>query len=107
MATIKWKPSAWQLFNDYLENARLAYGQKTAQHWESDIAHIYERLKLFPTSYPPEKSMASLNRLYRFCHLMNRRFKLIYFYDESEDVIYIMDIWDTKMNPQALIKRIK
>ena len=44
--------------------------------------------------------------LFRRCHLMNHRFKLIYFYDEVEDTVHIMDIWDTKANPKALIKRI-
>ena len=38
---------------------------------------------------------------------MHRRFKLIYFYDESKDVVTIMDVWDTKMNPQTLVKRIR
>ena len=38
---------------------------------------------------------------------MNRRFKIIYSYDETEDTVYIMDIWDAKMNPKALIRRIR
>ncbi len=37
---------------------------------------------------------------------MNRRFKFIYYYDEVEDIVHIIDIWDTRMNPKALIKRI-
>ena len=37
---------------------------------------------------------------------MNRRFNIIYTYDESEDVVHIMDIWDSGMNPKALIRRI-
>ena len=44
---------------------------------------------------------------YNFCHMMHRRFKLIYFYDETEDVVHIMDIWDTRMDPKALVRRIK
>jgi hypothetical protein len=38
---------------------------------------------------------------------MNRRFKIIYHYDESKSVAHIDDIWDTKRNPSALIRRIK
>ncbi len=38
---------------------------------------------------------------------MHQRFKLIYYYDEAEDIVHILDIWDTKMNPKALIRRIK
>ena len=38
---------------------------------------------------------------------MKRRFKIIYFYNQIEDTVHIMDIWDTKRNPSALIRRIK
>ena len=38
---------------------------------------------------------------------MNRRFKLIHYYDALEDTIHIIDIWDTRMNPNTLVKRIK
>ena len=35
MAIIEWDESAWQLYNDYLENAKIAFGRKTALRWES------------------------------------------------------------------------
>ena len=35
------------------------------------------------------------------------RFKIIYYYDELEDIIHLIDIWDTRMDPKALIRRIK
>lgn len=107
MAVIEWTPSAWQTYNDYLENARIEYGRKTALHWEGYMLHIYERLKLYPMSYTPEALLSDKKILYRSCLMMHRRFKLIYYYDESEDTVYLVDIWDTKMNPKALIKRIK
>lgn len=52
MAVIEWEPQTWQLFNDLLENARIEFGEKTARRWESEIVHIYDRLKKHPTSYP-------------------------------------------------------
>ncbi len=106
MAVIEWTPSAWQTYNDYLENARLEFGKKTALHWEEEMLHIYERLKLYPTSYTPEALLGTRRILYRSCHLMHRRFKLIYYYDEFEDTVRLVDIWDAKMNPKTLIKRI-
>lgn len=107
MAVIEWKPKAWQLYNELLENARIEYGAKTARGWENEIVQFYERLKKYPTSYTPEPLLQGRNSLYRYCHLMHRRFKLIYYYDEPKDVVYIIDIWDTRMNPKALIRRIK
>ena len=107
MAVIEWDSQAWQLYNDLLENGRLEFGEKTARRWETEIVDIYNRLKIFPTSYTPESLLKGKSRLYRGCHLMHRRFKLIYYYDEAEDIVHILDIWDTKMNPKALIRRIK
>ena len=107
MAIIEWKPETWQLYNDLLENARLEFGEKTARHWENEIVHFYERLKMYPTSYTPEQLLQGRDILYRGCQIMSRRFKIIYTYDEKKDIVHIMDIWDTKMNPKILIRRIK
>ncbi len=107
MAIIEWDKSAWLLFNTYLENAKLAFGRKTALRWENEMLHIYDRLKQYPTSYPPEDLLKNVVPTHRSCHLMHRRFKLIYFYDDATDTVHIMDIWDTRMSPTTLTKRIK
>lgn len=107
MAVIEWTSTAWQLYNEYLENARYEYGAKTARRWEKEFLTIYDRLKLYPTSYTPESLLLDKKDLFRRCHIMNRRFKIIYYYDEMEDVVHLVDIWDTKMNPKSLIRRIK
>ena len=107
MVTIKWEPSAWQLFNDYIENAKIEFGKKTGLRWVNDALHIYERLQLFPESYPPEELLLGRTPLYRRFHIMGKRFTLIYYYDEAENIVHIVDVWDTKMNPKTLIRRIK
>ena len=107
MAVIEWEPQTWQLYNDLLENARIEYGEKTARRWENEIVHIYDRLKKYPTSYTQEELLRNKQTLYRRCLLMSRRFKLIYFYDEAEDIVHIVDIWDTLMNPKTLAKQIE
>lgn len=106
MAVIEWHSSAWQIYNDYLENAKLAYGKKTARRWEREIIHIDRRLRLFPTSFSPEGLLVDKGILYRKCQMMNHRFKLIYYYDIIRDIVHIVDIWDTRQDPQALIGRI-
>lgn len=107
MAIIEWTDPAWQLYNDMLEYARLEFGEKTGRRWERELLAIDERLRLFPDSYPPEELLRDRPVVYRRCSMMHRRFKLIYFYDEVEDTVHIIDIWDTRMNPKTLIKRIK
>lgn len=107
MAVIDWNKDAWQLYNDYLENAKIAYGAKTARRWEKELLIIYDRLKQYPTSFPIEELLRDRCAVYRRCHMMNRRFKLIYLYDKCKDLVTIMDIWDTRMNPTTLTKRIR
>ena len=107
MAVIEWTDKAWQFYNEYLENARYEYGAKTARRWEKELLKIYDRLKLYPTSYTLESLLVGKRVLFRRCHIMNRRFKIIYYYDEAEDVVHLVDIWDTKMNPKTLMRRIK
>ena len=107
MAKIIWEENATQEYWDYVENAGKEYGKTTAQRWQKERKAIEWRLERFPDSYPPEDLLLGRDILYRRCHLMNRRFKIIYYYDESEDVVHVVDIWDTKRNPSALIRRIK
>ena len=107
MAKINWHEKAKQEFRDYVENANIEFGKSTGRRWLKERKDIEWRLERYPTSYTPEPLLKGMEILYRRCHLMNRRFKIIYTYDESEDVVHIMDIWDTRMNPKALIRRIK
>lgn len=107
MAKIEWTVNFMQQLNYYIENASIEYGKSTAMRWADEVAAIEQRLKIYPTSYTPESLLADKNLLYRRCHLMHRRFKLIYYFDDAEDMVHLVDIWDTRMDPKALIRRIK
>ena len=107
MAKVIWEESAFVLLLEYIENARLEFGASTAKRWQKEKKAAEWRLERYPTSYTPEELLRGKNVFYRRFHIMNRRFKIIYTYDETEDVVRIMDIWDSRMNPKALIRRIK
>ena len=107
MAKIKWHFKAKQLFRNYVENASIEFGKSTAIRWQRERQTIEWRLERYPTSYPPERLLQGHSIPFRQCLMMNRRFKLIYFYDEAKDTVTIMDIWDTRMEPQTLIRRIR
>ena len=106
MAVVKWRKQAWALFNNYVEHARLEYGEKTARKWLSEASIIYDRLQKYPLSYTPESLLAEKRHHYRSCHIM-RRFKIVYYYAPSSDTVYIRDVWDTRMNPITLKNRLK
>ena len=107
MAVVKWNVFAYRIFNEYVELARLDYGKKTADRWLSDAEEIYSRLQEFPESYSPEPLLRERSRLFRSCRMMGGRFRLVYYYNPLTDIVRIVDIWDTRMNPEALKKRIK
>ena len=104
MAKIDWSDEAISAFVAYVKNARLEFGETTAKRWIKERNNIEWRLERYPDSYPPEELLTGRQILYRRCSMMNRRFKLIYFYDESKDVVNVVDIWDVRRNPDSLTK---
>jgi plasmid stabilization system protein ParE len=107
MAKIDWTPQFFQRLDEHLEYAATEFGKATAMRWATEIASFEDRVKQYPTSYTLESLLSGKKMVYRRCHLMNRRFKIIYYYNEQEDIVHLVDIWDTRMNPKVLIKRIK
>jgi len=107
MAKIIWTEKFHQELDSYIGNAGLEFGKTTAFKWVEEIAAFEHRASIFPTSYTPESLLQGKEFLYRSCQVMSKRFKLIFYYDEIEDVVHLIDIWDTKMNPKALIRRIR
>ena len=107
MAKIKWHDNAIILLDYYIGYASSEYGKSTAKRWKTEIAAFEKRVMVFPESYTPEELLKDKSIMYRRRHLMNRRFKLIHYYDASEDTVHIIDIWDTRMDPNTLVNKIK
>ena len=107
MAKIDWTVKFLSQLDANIGYASSEFGRSTAIRWAEEIAAFEKRVMVYPTSYAPESLLRGKKELYRCCHLMNRRFKIIYYYDEVEDIVHLIDIWDSKANPKALVKRIK
>ncbi len=106
MAKVIWHSNAQSMLDYHIEYALAEFGKKTALRWRREIEAFEEQMKKYPESYTPEALLRGKPVLYRSRHLMNRRFKLIHYYNESTDTVHVVDIWDTRMNPSKLIKRI-
>lgn len=107
MVKIVWSDEAKQAFITHLRNAKSEFGESTAKRWLKERKEKEWRIQRFPESYPPEELLSGRTILYRRCHIMNKRFKFVYFYDEAKETVHIVNIWDTRMNPKALIKSIR
>jgi mRNA-degrading endonuclease YafQ of YafQ-DinJ toxin-antitoxin module len=107
MAKIDWTGQFLRQLDANIEYASIEYGHATAIRWAEEIAAFENRVQKHPTSYTIESLLNGKKCIYRRCHLMNCRFKIIYYYDEVEDIVHLIDIWDTRMDPKVLVRRIK
>jgi plasmid stabilization system protein ParE len=106
MAQIRWTKKAQRIFFERVLYAYNEFGTATAKRWQNDRKRIEQQLELFPESYKPEPFLIDRKRMYRSCHIM-QRFKIVYYYAKSSDIVHVIDIWDTKMSPENLKQRIK
>ncbi len=82
------------------------FGSITALKMARRIESLADALSLFPGMGFREPLLDKRTPIYRSC-LINKRFKIIYWYNETNDTVIIEDIWDMRRAPQNLIKRIK
>ncbi len=106
MAKVIWTVKADRLFDKYVFNAFLEYGQKTSKKWMQERIFFADRVAKHPESYVLEPLLTERKRQYRSCMILGR-FKIVYYYAKSSEIIHVVDIWDMLMNPIKLSNRIK
>ena len=103
---VKWFEKAQQHWDEQLEYCAETFGMKTALDSIKTVEEKIESLCRFPESGTPEPLLRGERFMYRFVHIQ-KRIKLIYRYDEQQQIIYIVDVWNTRMSPEHLIERMK
>lgn len=106
MAAIVWTEKAKYERQKLYRNGILDFGLTTAKKIAHIIDNITDNLEKWPTIGFPEPLLKNLPHLYRAKHI-NKRYKLIYRYEEDIDTVYIEDIWDTRRSPKNLTKKYK
>ncbi len=106
MAQVKWQKRAEKELYRYLVKGFLDFGETTANNFAEKVGTINKDLERFPEIGYPEPLLNDRKKLYRARHIISR-FKLIYYYDDVNDIVHIADIWDTRRDPYKLAKRIK
>ena len=105
MATVIWTLKAQAGKRRLYLDGRLKFGARVAQKTAQEIERIQKSLERFPCMGFREPLLEKRIPVYR-ASLINKRFKIIYWYNEADDMVVIEDIWDTHRAPQNLIKRI-
>ena len=106
MATVVWtdktKLARRKLYVEGVVNFGIATALKIAHRIES----ITGELECFPESGYQEPLLMGQGFIYRARHI-NRRFKIIYWFNKADNMVVIEDIWDTRRAPQNLIAGMK
>ena len=105
MATVVWTNKAQEEKRKLYLDGRLKYGVYIAKKTAQKITRIQKSLENFPELGYREPLLEMYFNVYRACYI-NKRFKIIYYYNEENDVVVIEDIWDMYRSPQNLKKRI-
>lgn len=82
------------------------FGKHIAEKFIDAIDQQVERLTLHPELGFPEPLLSGRRRNYRSL-IVSGHFKIVYYYDENKDTVFIVDLWDTRREPQSLSQRIK
>jgi len=101
MATVKWTKRALTQLLSLYKNGVKEFGFSVARKTVSKAYSITDNLEKWPTTGFPEPLLKNLAHLYRAKHI-NKRYKIIYRYEENTDIVYIEDIWDTRRSPKNL-----
>ena len=106
MATVTWTTRAKVMRKKLYADGVRDFGPLTAKKTYLKTETIAADLAKWPTSGHPEQLLLGESPLYR-AKPINDRFRIIYWYDEENDIVSIEDIWDTKRSPDNLTRRIK
>ena len=106
MATVVWTITAQITKCNFYIRGRIEFGVTVANKIDRKIEEIEDDLSQWPKMGFPEPLLKGAPQLYRSKHI-NKRYKLIYRYDEETDTVYIEDIWDTLRSPENLTRKLK
>lgn len=103
MAEVIWRPKAVASRIEILKYGKSEFGEIVARRLNEKIEECSARLKAYPDIGFIEPALIGRPIIYRSI-MVNRRFKLIYFTTEIDDIEYveIVELWDTYMNPARL-----
>ena len=106
MATVKWNKRPRKLWREALVYGHVEFGKTAALRFVHKTNKMVAQLEKFPETGAPERLLQNRKAMYRSYHLLPH-LKIIYRYYPSSDMVRIVDVWNTRMNPKTLAKRIK
>ena len=87
-----------------IEYALQEFGLKTARKWQTQYKEIKRLLEFMPKRYPIVAHFRNETMEFRGAIIM-KNFKIIYFYNEEKDILWLVDLWDLRQDPRKLNMR--
>ncbi len=87
--------------------AKVTLRNSFLQIYKETTDYSYQhRLMLHPLSSPREPLLKRFHRPYHSA-IIKENWKIIYRYDEANDLIIFVDLWDMRRSPRYLIRQFK
>ena len=106
MVQVIWQAKARKKLERTLVFSYNEYGKTTMERFILELELVEKRLNKFPVSYPPVELLRNKKRRYRGAIVMDN-FLMVYYYVSSTKKVRVVDFWDMRRNPVALIKNIR
>lgn len=100
------RATAQRQLDKAIEQGEQMFGVAVATKFYNRFMEFVKRLSDNSELGFPEPLLAGRQRKYRSI-MINEHFKLVYYCDKNKDTVYIIDLWDTRREPQSLSKRIR
>ncbi len=104
MTQVIWNPAIQFELQKILDYLLVNYGVKSAEKFTDDFEQWVDAIVQNPYMVSREPSLDHYQTIYRGA-VIHKYQKLIY--KVEGDIIYFVDLWDTRRNPDSLVKRIK
>ena len=82
------------------------FGKTTVKRFYNEYKDIKHRLMFHPLSSPREPLLKRFHRPYHSA-IIKENWKIIYRYDEANDLVIFVDLWDMRRSPRYLIRQFK
>ena len=106
MATIKLLDPFKDELRATLRYSLNEFGTTTVLRFNQELDNIQKRLKIHPLSSPKEPLLKKFLRPYRST-IIRKNWKIIYRYDEQNDRVIFIDLWDMRRHPKTLLRQFK
>lgn len=98
-----WQKDAQRELQKVLRYGKENFGIRVMERFYEQIGRYEVLLAANPYMGPLEPLLAERRTSYR-SFVVHEHYKLIYWVDEEKEILYVSDLWDTRREPEGLVK---